>query len=123
MKPAVFLPSTALQRTLSNTWLLGLTLLALGALIFFRVSAWSERNEFARIDDLATRQLDLYVAALESELLRHADLPSLLSVDPDVDALLARIDRPTARVQERASRSLARFAARTGTLRVPPGAR
>ena len=115
MKPAVFLPSTALQRTLSNTWLLGLTLLALGALIFFHVSAWSERNEFARIDDLATRQLDLYVAALESELLRHADLPSLLSVDPDVDALLARIDRPTARVQERASRSLARFAARTGT--------
>ena len=29
MKPAVFSPSTALQRILSNTWLLGLTLLAL----------------------------------------------------------------------------------------------
>ena len=104
-----------LRIVLSSTWLLGLILCAVGALLLARVSAWSEHNEFARLDDLATRQLDLYVVALESELLRHADLPSLLSVDPDVSALLAQIERPSARIQERASRSLANFAVRAGT--------
>ena len=103
-----------MQKLLSSTWLLGLSLCALGLLVFARVSAWSEGNEFARLDDLATRQLDLHVVALESELLRHADLPSLVSIDPDVNALLERVERPATGLRERASQSLARFAARAG---------
>ena len=100
---------------LSSTWLLGLMLGGVGVFVFLQVQAWSERNEFARLDDLATRQLDLYVAALESELLRHADLPSLMSVNPDVGALLAQTGRPSRAVRERASRVLSNAAARTGT--------
>ena len=79
---------------LSSTWLLGVLLGGAGVFVFLQVQAWSERNEFARLDDLATRQLDLYVAALESELHRHADLPSLMSVNPDVEALLAQTGSP-----------------------------
>lgn len=100
---------------LSSTWLLGLMLCGLGVFLFVRVQAWSERNEFARLDDLATRQLDLYVAALESELLRHVDLPSLLSVNPDIGALLSPAVRPSGKDQERASRTLANIAVRAGT--------
>lgn len=100
---------------LSSTWLLGLMLGGVGVFVFLQVQAWSERNEFARLDDLATRQLDLYVAALESELLRHADLPSLMSVNPDVSALLAQAARPSMAVRERASRALANVAVRAGT--------
>lgn len=100
---------------LSSTWLLGLLLGSAGVFVFLQVQDWSQRNEFARLDDLATRQLDLYVAALESELLRHADLPSLMSVNPDVGTLLAQAGRPTMAVRERASRALANAAARTGT--------
>ncbi len=100
---------------LSSTWLLGLMLGGAGVLVFLQVQTWSERNEFARLDALATRQLDLYVAALESELLRHADLPSLMSVNPDVGALLAQAGRPSMAVREGASRALSNAAARTGT--------
>ena len=100
---------------LSSTWLLGLILGGVGGFVFLQVQAWSERNEFARLDDLATRQLDLYVAALESELLRHADLPSLMSVNPDVDALLAQAGRPSMAIRERTSRALANVAVRAGT--------
>ncbi len=100
---------------LSSTWLLGVMLGGVGVFVFLQVQAWSERNEFARLDDLATRQLDLYVAALESELLRHADLPSLMSVNPDVDVLLAQAGSPSMSVRERASRALANVAVRAGT--------
>ena len=103
------------QWLLSSTWLLGLMLGGAGVLAFLQVQAWSERNEFARLDDLATRQLDLHVAALESELHRHADLPSLMSVNPDVDALLAQAGHPSKALQERASRALANAAGRTGS--------
>ena len=109
-------PRDAIWRwLLSSTWLLGVLLGGAGVFVFLQVQAWSERNEFARLDDLATRQLDLYVAALESELHRHADLPSLMSVNPDVEALLAQTGSPSRRLRERASRALAGAAARTGT--------
>ena len=52
---------------------------------------------------------------LESELLRHADLPSLMSVNPDVDALLAQAGRPLMAVREKASRALTNVAVRAGT--------
>ncbi|RCS57475.1 sensor histidine kinase [Parvibium lacunae] len=55
---------------------LGLLVLSLGCLLW--VQHYSERAEFNRLDDLATRQLDLYIAALDSELERHAYLASLL---------------------------------------------
>ena len=115
MKPIFVLQTGILRRVLSSTWLLGLLLCGFGVLLFVRVNAWSERNELARLDALATRQLDLYVAALESELLRHADLPSLISVDPDVSALLAQIVRPSIRAKESASQALAKTAVRVGT--------
>lgn len=107
--------NAVLQRLLSSTWLLGLLLCGLGIFLFVRVQAWSERNEFARLDDLATRQLDLYVVALESELLRHADLPSLLAANPDVAALFSRTVPPSGAARERASRTLANVAVRAGT--------
>src|SRR5438105_8336143 len=77
---------------------------------------WSERDGYARLDDLASHQLDLYVAALESELGKYAYLPSLLEVDRDFDALLESPDRPTLR--EEVSRKLASFNVRAGAMAI-----
>ena len=115
MDPDLSLPDGRLQKALSNTWVLGAILCTLALFLFLRVNQWSERNEFARLDDLATRQLDLYAVALESELTRHADLPSLVAIDPDVVTLLRQIDKPQSVQQQKASQRLAGFAARAGT--------
>jgi C4-dicarboxylate-specific signal transduction histidine kinase len=50
---------------------------------------FSQRNEFNRLTDLSTRQLDLYVAALDGELQRYAYLASLMEVDSDITKALA----------------------------------
>ncbi|MEY2953807.1 MAG: hypothetical protein RLZZ401_1894 [Pseudomonadota bacterium] len=76
--------------------------------------AWSERMGFEQLDEVANRQLDLYASTLESELAKHAYLPSLIAVDQDIVALF---DAPgQAAVRASAGRKLASFKVRAGAL-------
>jgi two-component system C4-dicarboxylate transport sensor histidine kinase DctB len=74
----------------------------------------SLRNAFARLDDAALRQLDLYASVVEHELGRQDDLPGLLDVDGDIEALLTRPSSDALRAA--ASRRLTRFTVRAGML-------
>jgi len=76
--------------------------------------AWRERQEFMRLDDAAAHQLDLYAAVLEIELGKQADLPALIEVDGDIDAVLAAPG--DAALRAALSRKLTRFAVRAGAL-------
>lgn len=53
---------------------------------------YAQHHEFIRMDDLATRQLDLYVAALDGELQRYAYLAGLLEVGPTITNRLRALD-------------------------------
>ena len=76
--------------------------------------AWSERIGFEQLDDIANRQLDLYASTLESELGKHAYLPSLIEMDPDIEALFETPDRLAARAK--AGRKLASFKVRASAI-------
>lgn len=65
--------------------LLTLALIGLGLALGQR---WSERAGMAQLAAVAAERLELYAATLEAELARHAYLPSLISIDADVLALL-----------------------------------
>lgn len=103
-----------LYQAIFSTWFLACALGALGVALHVCVLNWSERNEFARLDDLATRQLDFYATALENEIQRYAYLPSLLEIDPAISALLIHPKTATSTLKRQANRRLASFAARTG---------
>ncbi len=75
---------------------------------------WSERLGFEQLDDVANRHLDLYASTLESELGKHAYLPSLIEMDPDIQALFETPDHPGARAN--AARKLASFKVRAGAI-------
>lgn len=106
------------QRFVLPRWLgsefawLGLTI-AVAASTFIAYT-WSERNGFEQLDDIANRQLDLYASTLESELDRHAYLPSLIEMDPDIEALFETPDDLAARAS--AGRKLASFKVRAGAI-------
>jgi two-component system C4-dicarboxylate transport sensor histidine kinase DctB len=76
--------------------------------------AWSERLGFEQLDDVAQRQLDLYASTLESELGKHAYLPSLIEMDPDIEALFEAPDNPVTRAN--AGRKLASFKVRASAI-------
>jgi two-component system C4-dicarboxylate transport sensor histidine kinase DctB len=86
-------------------------LLALAAVLAY---AWRERQEFMRLDDAAAHQLDLYAAVLETELGKQADLPALIDVDGEIDALLRKPD--DAALRAAVSRKLTRFSVLSGAL-------
>ncbi len=75
---------------------------------------WSERLGFEQLDDIANRHLDLYASTLESELGKHAYLPSLIEMDPDITALFETPDHPAARAN--AGRKLASFKVRASAI-------
>jgi two-component system C4-dicarboxylate transport sensor histidine kinase DctB len=77
--------------------------------------AWSEQREFSRLDDAVAHQLDLYVAVLDIELGKQADLPGLIDADGEIDALLRAPDATEMRAA--VNRRLTRFVARSGALR------
>jgi two-component system C4-dicarboxylate transport sensor histidine kinase DctB len=76
--------------------------------------AWSEQREFSRLDDAVAHQLDLYVAVLDIELGKQADLPGLIDADGEIDALLRAPEAPAMRAS--VNRRLTRFVARAGAL-------
>ncbi|XAH24616.1 ATP-binding protein [Xylophilus sp. GW821-FHT01B05] len=74
---------------------------------------WGMRNGIGQLAFRADERLELYAAALESEMSRYAYLPSLVAVGADSIALL---DAPgDALLRQRASRALARTNARAGS--------
>ena len=91
---------------------LGLTVAV--ALSMAMAYTWSERIGFEQLDDIANRQLDLYASTLESELGKHAYLPSLIEMDPDIEALFETPDNPT--VRSNAGRKLASFKVRASAI-------
>ncbi len=91
---------------------LGLTLAVAASMAM--AYRWSERIGFEQLDDIANRQLDLYASTLESELGKHAYLPSLIEMDPDIEALFETPDNPTARAN--AGRKLASFKVRASAI-------
>ncbi len=75
---------------------------------------WSERAGLEQLDDVANRHLDLYAFTLESELGKHAYLPSLIEMDPDLQSLFENPDRPAFRAN--AARKLASFKVRSSAI-------
>jgi two-component system C4-dicarboxylate transport sensor histidine kinase DctB len=88
----------------------------IGAVAASMVTAygWSEHVGFEQLDDIANRQMDLYASTLESELGKHAYLPSLIEMDPDIEALFDHPDHLAARAS--AGRKLASFKVRAGAI-------
>jgi len=87
-------------------------LVALSASVAY---VWSQRHDFARLDDAVGHQLDLYAAVLEMELGKQADLPGLIDQDDRIVALLAEPRDEALRAL--IDRKLTRFVARSGSLR------
>lgn len=91
--------------------LLVVALVAGGASIGYTLS---ERQGLAQLSAVATERLELYAQALEAEIARHAYLPGLVAIDPDIAALLA--DPADEAKRQRAHRTLARMNVRAGSL-------
>jgi two-component system, NtrC family, C4-dicarboxylate transport sensor histidine kinase DctB len=87
-----------------------LLLALLGMLLAYR---WTESVGLERVAELAVERLELYAAALESELGRLDHVPGLVALDGDALAALTQAD---ATARERASRRLAQINARVGSL-------
>ncbi|WP_153132542.1 sensor histidine kinase [Dechloromonas hortensis] len=79
--PPVSLPKP--HRALGVAILLALFLLA--GLLTFKIS---EKQGFNQLRDEASHQLDILAAAIDSEVTRHASIPSAVELSPDVRALL-----------------------------------
>lgn len=60
-------------------------LILVTALLAYRVS---EKQGFSQMRDEASHQLDILAAAIDSEVTRHASIPSAVELNPDVLALL-----------------------------------
>ena len=94
--------------------LVGVTTIVLVALSASLAYVWSERHDFARLDDAVGHQLDLYAAVLEIELAKQADLPGLIDQDDRIDALVRTPDGADLRAI--INRKLTRFVVRSGAL-------
>lgn len=88
---------------------LTLLLIGLGMLLG---QQWSERAGMLQLAEVATERLELYAASLEAELARHAYLPSLMSVDTDIQALWATPEEQ--QLRQLVKRKLAGIAVRAG---------
>jgi C4-dicarboxylate-specific signal transduction histidine kinase len=94
--------------------LIALTTIALVAVAASLTYVWSERRDFARLDDAVAHQLDLYAAVLEVELGKQADLPGLIDQDDRIEAL---VHAPgDTELRSVINRKLTRFVARSGSL-------
>jgi len=122
MEPVVtssFATSSARQRLAHflgrPTFYLYLTgvLMLLGLLLSHRLS---ERASLDQLSALATERLELYASNLQTELGRHAYLPSLLAIDSDVTQLVEHPDDEALR--KSASLVLARVNVRAGTTQI-----
>ena len=91
--PTSALPEFPRSRRLAAWGALAAAILAVG-LAAFTAHEWALRSGFDRLDDSALRQLDLYASVVEHELAKQDDLPGLLDVDGDIEALLARPSTP-----------------------------
>jgi len=103
----------ALRR--ASPYLIGLATLVLVALSASLAYVWTERRQFARLDDAVAHQLDLYAAVLEVELAHQVDLPGLIDQDDQIESLLVQPDAPLMRSS--INRRLTRFVAQSGALR------
>ena len=122
MEPVVtssFATSSARQRLAyflgRPTFYLYLTgvLMLLGLLLGHRLS---ERASLDQLSALATERLELYASNLQTELGRHAYLPSLLAIDGDVTRLVEHPEDEALR--KSASLALARVNVRAGTTQI-----
>jgi len=85
-------------------------LMVLGFALAHRLS---ERSGREQLSALSTERLELYASNLAAELGRHASLPSLLAIDPTLQALMQQPqDAERRRI---ASQALARVNVRAGT--------
>ncbi|PTT88860.1 hypothetical protein DBR42_08965 [Pelomonas sp. HMWF004] len=85
-------------------------LMVLGFVLAHRLS---ERSSREQLSALSTERLELYASNLAAELGRHASLPSLLAIDPTLQALMqSPLDTERRRA---ASQVLARVNVRAGT--------
>lgn len=111
-------PPTLKRRPGLPRWLgSALAWLALGVAVvasMVAAYAWSARTGFEQLDDIANRHLDLYASTLESELGKHAYLPSLIEMDPDIQRLFESPDDLTVRAN--AARKLASFKVRSSAI-------
>ena len=109
-----------LSRPSFYLYLTGMLMLA-GLLLGHRLS---ERASLDQLSALATERLELYASNLQTELGRHAYLPSLLAID---DAVVRLVDHPDDEAQRKAaSLMLARVNVRAGTTQIfvaDPGGR
>ncbi len=85
-------------------------LVVLGFVLAHRLS---ERSGREQLSALSTERLELYATNLAAELGRHASLPSLLAIEPTLQALMQAPDDADRR--RAASRTLARVNVRAGT--------
>jgi two-component system, NtrC family, C4-dicarboxylate transport sensor histidine kinase DctB len=93
-----------------------LGILGVVAVAAYSAYLWSAREGYAHLDNVASHQLDMYVAGLESELGKHEYLPSLMELDPDVLSLLdGKADK---RLADTVNSRLSSLNARAGSLAI-----
>ena len=111
-RPRVMRLLRLLSRPGFHLFLTGL-LMVLGFVLAHRLSERSGRDELSA---LSTERLGLYAANLAAELGRHASLPSLLAIDPSLQALM--LAPQDAERRRAASQTLARVNVRAGTQQI-----
>lgn len=92
----------------------GIIGLSAAAMLF--AFSWSQRSGYAQLDDVLAQQLELYAAALESELGRHEYLPGIVALDHDVQALLQ--SPADTGLADKANKRLTSFNVRAGSLAI-----
>jgi len=109
LRPRALRVIRLLSRPGFHLFLTGL-LMVLGFVLAHRLS---ERSGREQLSALSTERLELYASNLSAELGRHASLPSLLAIDPTLQALMQQPqDAERRRI---ASQALARVNVRAGT--------
>jgi two-component system C4-dicarboxylate transport sensor histidine kinase DctB len=93
-----------------------LGILGVIAVAAYSAYLWSAREGYAHLDNVASHQLDMYVAGLESELGKHEYLPSLMELDPDVLSLLD--GKSDSRLADTVNRRLSSLNVRAGSLAI-----
>jgi two-component system C4-dicarboxylate transport sensor histidine kinase DctB len=109
LRPRAVRLARLLSRPGFHFFLTGL-LMVLG---FWLAHRLSERSGREQLSALSTERLELYATNLSAELGRHASLPSLLAIDPTLQALM--LSPQDAERRHAASQMLARISVRAGT--------
>ncbi|MCE4536578.1 ATP-binding protein [Pelomonas sp. P7] len=109
LRPRALRLARLLSRPGVHFFLTGL-LMVLG---FWLAHRLSERGGREQLSALSTERLELYATNLSAELGRHASLPSLLAIDPTLQALMSSPQDPERR--RAAGQMLARVNVRAGT--------